>query len=146
MSELKEALKGWRDEDPRFVAASLLGIATFIILSILLYKSQKRKKKLKQQAIDNNTVIEAKLISRHRRHDSDSYSGTYRYTVNGKTKEYSIDSEFNVPDTIKLYPKNSSITKFFSDYDRTSNAGIAFNALAAIAVHVIVLLVTRYPS
>ncbi|MDO4944769.1 MAG: hypothetical protein Q4E74_06160 [Ruminococcus sp.] len=147
MNELKENfIKGWLEEEPRIVAASLLGILTFVILSVLLYKSEKRKKALKQQAIENKTAIQARIISSHRTHDSEtetSYYGTYRYTLNGKDKEYSIHSNYPVPNIIYLYPKNSSATKFFSDYDRTVNAAIAFNVLASIAVHVFVLLIIK---
>ena len=142
--------EGWLDEDPRIVAASLLGIFTFIILNILLYKSEKRKKNLKQQSIENNTAIEGRVVDHGKLNDSDDskrtyyYYGTYEYTVNGKIKKYRIHSESRVPNTIKLYPKNSSMTKFFSDYDKLANAAIAFNALAAIAVCIFTLLLTGY--
>lgn len=139
--------EGWLDEDPRIVAASLLGIFTFVILNILLYKSEKRKKKLKQQSIENNTAIEGKVLKHGRFRDSErtwTYYGTYEYTVNGKIKKYRIHSQCHVPNTIKLYPKNSSMTKFFSDYDKLANAAIAFNAIAAIAVCIFTLLLTGY--
>ncbi len=147
MSELTDNLKGWLDEDPRVVAATLLGIFTFVILSIMLHKEEKRKKALKQQAIENNTVVSAYMVSHYRSHDSESnttyYHGTYRYTLNGKSKKYSIYSEYGLPDVISLYPKNIKGTKFFSEYDRNVHAGIAFNVLAAIAVCVFTLIITR---
>lgn len=146
MNELKENFtKGWLNDDPGDIAATLLGIFTFVFLCIMLRKSEKRKKILKQQAIENNTAIEARIVSRHRNYDSESDAsdfGVYRYTLNGKIKEYTINS-IQLPDTIKLYPKNSAGTKVFSDYDRTVHAGIAFNVLAAIAVHVLTLWITR---
>ncbi|MCI7803784.1 MAG: hypothetical protein MR503_01735 [Oscillospiraceae bacterium] len=151
MTELKENFKkGWLDEDPRLLTAVLLGIGVFIVLNVLLYKSGKRRKQLKQQAIENKTAIEAVLVYRHRKHSGHgtesvtNYYGRYRYTVNGSEKEYSIDTECSLPDRIMLYPKNSSETRFFSDYDRTSNAGVALNALAAIAVCVLTLWITGY--
>ena len=42
MTDLIDKFKeGWLDEDPRVVFAVLAGIATFIILNILLGKSKK---------------------------------------------------------------------------------------------------------
>ena len=58
MTDLIDNFKeGWLDEDPRVVFAVLAGIATFIILNILLSKSKKKLLRLKQKPIDNNTVI-----------------------------------------------------------------------------------------
>ncbi|MGN0613225.1 MAG: hypothetical protein ACI4JB_04925 [Porcipelethomonas sp.] len=142
-------VNGWLKEDPRIVIASLLGILTVISLFIALRYHCKKIKKLKQTAIKNGTVITAVLKSKYHYHGRDrkqSYSGRYKYTVDGIEREYSIRIENPVPDTIELYPKNSRMTKFFSDYDRTSNADAAFNILAGIAVCVITLLATGYIS
>lgn len=145
MSDLAEAFKkGWLEEDPGVVAAALLGIFTFVLLNILFSKYKKRRKLLKQQAIQNNTAIEARIISRYLDNDRKYYHGRYRYVVNGEAKEYSIFSEYEVPDTIMLYPKNSSMVRFFSDYDRINGAAIAFNVLAAIAVCVLTLIAAKY--
>ncbi|MCM1226072.1 MAG: hypothetical protein NC320_01445 [Clostridium sp.] len=151
MSDLKEAFKkGWLEEDPRIVAAGLLGIFTFIFLNVLLYRSEKRKKRIIKQSLENNTAIEGKLVKHRRHRDSKSndyeYYGTYEYSVNGTVKKYRIRSVNHVPDTIKLYFKNHSMTRVFSEYDTITGAAIAFNALAAIAVCIAALLVTGYWS
>ncbi|MDE6763943.1 MAG: hypothetical protein K2J73_09720 [Oscillospiraceae bacterium] len=118
--------------------AGYLGIAVFVILNVLLYKSEKRKKKLKHQSEENNTFITARLISSYKQYDRDSneseYHGDYEYTVNGKTKIYRTYSINPLPDTIKMYPQNREGTKFFSDYGHDKvGAAIALNGLAAIA-------------
>lgn len=114
-----------------------IGIAVFVILNVLLYRSEKRKKKFKQQAEENNTFITARRVRGYRIHDSDGggdeFHGDYEYTVNGKTKTCRIFSEYSLPDTMKMYPKNSEGTKFFPEYDGTAGWAIAFNGLAAIA-------------
>ena len=137
---------GWLKEDPRVTAGVLLGIAVFITLNILLSRSKKNLKMLKQQAVDNNAVINAKICYRHRKRNTDDlkYYGRYKYTVNGKEKEYSVYSNYPLPDTIELYPRNKSRTKFFSAYDERSNAAIAANCLAGIAVCFLVLFITGY--
>lgn len=148
MSELIDNFKkGWLDADPRLTAATLLGIFTFVILTVLLHKSEKRRKELKKNAVERSTAITAERISRHNNHGSGTglqYSGTYRYTVNGAEHEYRISSDRPVPQTITLYPKGDGSDRFFSDYDRTINAGMSFNVLAGIAVCVGTLLLTGY--
>lgn len=43
MTDLIDKFKeGWLDEDPRMIFAVLAGIATFIILNVLLSKSKKK--------------------------------------------------------------------------------------------------------
>lgn len=151
MADLKKAFKeGWLDEDPRIIAAVLLGFLTFIFLNALLYKSEKRKKQIIQQAFENNTAIEGRLVKHRRYRDfkrkDHEYYGTYEYSVNGTVKKYRIHSINHLPNTIKLYFKNHSMTKVFSEYDNIKGAAIAFNALAAIAVCIATLLVTGYLS
>ena len=118
--------------------AGYLGIAVFVILNVLLYRSEKQKKKLKQQSEENNTFITARLISSYKQYDRDSneseYHGEYEYTVNGKIKKYRTYSINPLPVTIKMYPQNREGTKFFSDYGHDKvGAAIALNGLAAIA-------------
>lgn len=151
MTDLKKAFKeGWLEEDPRIVAAALLGIFTFIFLNVLLYKSEKRKKRIIQQARENDTAIEGRLIkhgSSYRDLDRGReryYYGTYEYTVNGAVKKYRIHSKNHLPNTIKLYPKNDSMTKFFSDYDNVTGAAVSLNGVAAIAVCILTLWITEY--
>jgi len=140
--------KGWLDEDPRLVTAVLLAIAVFIILSILLGMHNKKLAKLKDKAVKNEYTVEAVIKKRYHSHQNDKlpYSGWYAYSVDGETKEYSIKSHSPLPDSILLYPKNKSMTKFFSDYDRTSNAAIPFNAIVSIAVCILTLWITGYFS
>ena len=148
MNEIIESFKkGWLDEDPRLVAAILLAIAVFIILNILLYRHSKKMNKRKNDAVAKGNVVTAKL--RNCYHDRNSkrntsYSSWYTYTVNGQTGEYHINTNCKSPDTIELYPKNQEMTKFFSDYDRTTNAAIPFNAVAAIAVCFFTLWISGY--
>lgn len=148
MNELIEKFKeGWLDEDPRVVFAVLSGIAVFIILNILLSKSKKKLKMLKQQAIDNKTVIIANIKSRYHNRDSKSryeYSGRYRYYVNGKEKEYAAMSTYPLPDTLELYPKNSKGTKVFSDFDEEEGFGVSADGVAGIAVCIFILFITGY--
>lgn len=151
MSDLKESFKkGWLEEDPRIISACLLGILTFIVLNILLHRSEKRKKQIMKRAIESNTAIEGKLVKhgRYRDHEKKEYDyyGIYEYSVNGTIKKYEIRSEFHLPDTIKLYPKNRSMTRFFSAYDETTRAAIGFNGLASIAVCIVTLMLTGYFS
>lgn len=150
MNEIIENFKkGWLDEDPRLVCATLLAIAVFVTLSILLGRHSKKLKKLKTSAIENNSVVKATLTYQHYSYnDNDDlpYSGRYTYTVNGKKKKYHINSDLPIPDTLDLYPKNKSKTKFFSDYDRTTNAAIPFNAIVSVAVLIFTLWVTGYIS
>lgn len=150
MSDLKEAFeKGWLNEDPRLTVAVLSGQFTFVILSILLYKSVKNRKRIKQDSVENGTAVEAKIVSRSTNFNSESeqiYYGTYKYQINGKTKEYRINAKIPIPDVILLYPKNKKGTRFFSDYDDIVGAAIAFNAIASIALCVFILLITRYPA
>lgn len=140
--------KGWLDEDPRLVTAVLLAIAVFIILSILLGKHNKKLTKLKDEAVKNGYTVKAVIKKRYLSHQNDKlpYSGWYVYSVNGETKEYSVKSHSPLPDSILLYPKNKSMTKFFSDYDRTSNAAIPLNAVVAVAVCIFTLWITGYFS
>ena len=148
MDNLIETFKeGWLDEDPRVVFAVLSGIVVFIILNILLGKSKKKLKKLKRQAIDNKTVINAAIKSRYHNRDSKSryeYSGRYRYYVNGKEKEYAAMSTCPLPDTLELYPKNSRGTKVFSEFDEEEGFGVSANAIAGIAVCIFIMYVTGY--
>lgn len=120
-----------------------IGIAVFVVLNVLLYRYERRKKILKRQSEENNTFIIAHLIHSHDYcdHDSEShereYYGKYKYTVNGKTKTYSTRSRYPLPDTIKMYPKNREGTKFFSDYARYRVYGVVtLNGIAAIAAGV----------
>lgn len=112
MEKIIETFKeGWLEEDPRLVFAVLSAIAVFIILNILHSKYQKNLHKLKQQAIDDKTVIIAKIKSRFRDLDSKSrfhYRGRYRYFANGKEEEYVASDSVPLPDTLELYPKNGS--------------------------------------
>lgn len=148
MSDIKEAFeKGWLDEDTGSTVAVLAGVFTFIILSVLLYKSVKNRKRIKQESVENGTAIEAKIVSRSTSFNSKSeqiYYGEYKYQLNGKTKKYRIDSKIPVPDVILLYPKNKKGTRFFSDYDDIVGAAIAFNAIVSIALCVLILVITRY--
>lgn len=150
MSDLKESFeKGWLNEDPRMVAATLSGMFTFVILSILLFKSEKNKKSIKRNSVENGTAVEAKIVSRSSNFNSESeriYYGEYKYRINGKTKRYRIESVNPIPDTILLYPKNKKGTRFFSDYDDIVSAAIAFNVIASIAICVFILWVTGYPA
>ena len=129
--------------------AGYLGLAVFVVLNVLLYRSEKRKKILKQQSEENNTFITAHLISSYKQYDSDTheseYHGDYEYTVNGKTKIYRTYSVHPLPDTIKMYPQNREGTKFFSDYGHDKvGAAIAFNGLAAIAAGAVTYLLAIY--
>ena len=148
MEKLIETFKeGWLEEDPRLVFAVLSAIAVFIILNILHSKYQKNLHKLKQQAIDDKTVIIAKINSRFRDLDSKSrfhYRGRYRYFVNGKEEEYVASDSVPLPDTLELYPKNSTGTKVFSDYDFYEGYAFAINAIASFAVLMFILFATGY--
>ncbi len=150
MDNLIETFKeGWLDEDPRLVCAVLLAIAVFITLSILLGRRTKKMQKLKNNAIKNGTVIKGKLTYHHfNRYDKNNtpHYGRYTYTVNGKTKEYPVRSNMPLTDNIDLYPKNKSMTRFFSDFDRTTNAAIPFNAIVSVAVCILTLWITDYIS
>ncbi len=150
MENLIETFKeGWLEEDPRLVIAVLAGIAVFVILNILLGRSKKNLQKLKQQAIDDKTVIVAKIKSRHHDRHTKSrleYSGRYRYIIDGKEKEYVAKSSNPLPDTLELYPKNSEGTKIFSEYDEREGFGVSANAVAGIAVCILILLITGYIS
>ncbi|MDE6591435.1 MAG: hypothetical protein K2K57_00015 [Oscillospiraceae bacterium] len=97
------------------------------------------KKILRRQAEERGTFITAHLTSSYKHRDSDTheyeYHGEYQYEVNGKTKKYRTYSAGHLPSSIRMYPKNSAGTKFFSDYDgKKVNAAIGFNGLAGIAV------------
>ncbi|MBE6846469.1 MAG: hypothetical protein E7508_12410 [Ruminococcus sp.] len=148
MNELIESFKkGWLDEDPRLVTAILLGIAVFIVLNVLCCRHSKKRNKRKTDAAAKGNVVTAKLRSCYHDRDSKrntSYSAWYTYTVKGQTKEYHINTDCKSPDTIELYPKNEEMSKFFSDYDRTTNAAIPFNALVAAAVCFFTLWVSGY--
>ncbi|MBQ3567014.1 MAG: hypothetical protein IJA12_07535 [Oscillospiraceae bacterium] len=146
---IKTFKEGWLDEDPRIVCAVLLAIGVFVTLSILLGRRTKKKNKLKDNAIKNGTVIQGRLTYHYTDRDNKDntrYYGRYAYTVNGEKKEYSVNSNIPLPDTIELYPKNSMATKFFSDYDRTTNAAIPLNAIISVAVLIFTLCVTGYFS
>ncbi|MBQ8878625.1 MAG: hypothetical protein IJ029_07835, partial [Lachnospiraceae bacterium] len=122
-------------------------IAVFVILNILHGKSKKNLQKLKQQAIENQTVIVAKIKSRHHdRHTKSEleYSGRYTYTVNGKEKEYAVHSANPLADTLELYPKNSAGTKYFSAYDERQGFGFSANFIAGVAVCILILFITGY--
>ena len=140
--------KGWLDEDPRVVFAVLAGIATFIILNVLLSKSKKKLLKLKQEAIDSNTVLTGRLRSSYHDRDTKShndYRGRYTYqTPDGDEREYVVSLSFPPPDKLELYPKNISATKVFSDYDEREGFGVSANAIAGILVSVLLLFITRY--
>lgn len=148
MSDLKEAFeKGWSAENIGSTVAGLAGLLTFVILNVLLYRSVKNRKRIKQKSAGNGTAIEAKIVSRSTSFNSKSeqiYYGEYTYQLNGKTKKYRIDAKIPVPDVILLYPKNKNGTRFFSDYDDIVGAAIAFNAIVSIALCVLVLVITRY--
>ncbi len=94
---------------------------------------------MRRQAEERGTFITAHLTSSYKHRDSDTheyeYHGEYQYEVNGKTKKYRTYSAGHLPSSIRMYPKNSAGTKFFSDYDgKKVNAAIGFNGLAGIAV------------
>ncbi|MBQ8571953.1 MAG: hypothetical protein IJ451_00635 [Ruminococcus sp.] len=148
MQELIDAFKeGWLEEDPRVVIAVLTSIAVFIALNILHSKYQKNLQKLKQQAINDKTIITAQIKSRYHSHQTKSrfeYKGRYRYIVNGKEKEYAASDSAPLPDTLELYPKNSTGSRVFSDYDFYEGNAFAVNAIASIAVLVAILFLTGY--
>ncbi len=151
LNNLVETFKeGWLDEDPRVVFAVLSGIAVFIFLNILHSRYQKNLQKLKQKAIDDNTVIIARIKSRYRdlvdARSEYNYTGRYRYVVNGEEKKYSVKSSNPLPDTLELYPKNKKGTRVFSDFDYNKGFGFGFtfNALVGIAVLIFILFITGY--
>lgn len=130
--------------------AAYLGIFIFVVLNILLYRSEKHKKTLKKQAEENGTYVTAHLSEgfRHReRGDGESYCyGEYKYTANGKEKTYRVHfrNMTFAPDTIRLYPKNREETRFFSDHDNTTAAAIGFNGLAAIAAGILSYMLMQH--
>ena len=149
MTDLIDKFKeGWLDEDPRVVFAVLAGIATFIILNILLGKSKKKLSGLKQEAIDNNTVLTGRLKSSYhnrRTKSNNDYRGRYTYqTPDGDEREYVVSLSFPPPDKLELYPKNISATKVFSDYDERKGFGVSANAIAGILVCILMLFMTGY--
>ena len=150
MDSLTEKFKeGWLDEDPRLICAVLIAIALFITLSILLGRRTKKRQKLKDNAINNGTVIKGTLTYHYYdrdKKDTTPHYGQYTYTVNGEQKKYPVHSDMPLPDTIDLYPKNKSMTRFFSDYDRTTNAAIPLNAIISVAVCILILWLTGYFS
>lgn len=124
-------------------------IAVFIILNILHSKYQKNLHKLKQQAIDDKTVIIARIKSRRHNRNSKSrfeYRGRYRYTINGEEKEYVASDTVPLPDTLELYPRGSTGTKVFSDYDFYEGSAFAINAIASFALLMFILFATGYFS
>ncbi len=146
---IKTFKEGWLDEDPRLVCAVLLAIGVFVTLSILLGRHTRKKNKLKSNAIKNGAVIQGRLCYHYTDRDNKDntrYYGRYAYAVNGERKEYPVNSSMPLPDTIDLYPKNNSATKFFSDYDRTTNAAIPFNVIVSVAVLIFTLWITGYFS
>ena len=72
------------------------------------------------------------------------YRGRYRYVVNGKEKEYTASDSIPLPDTLELYPKSRDGEKVFSDYDFREGYGFAVNALAGIALCILILWITGY--
>lgn len=148
MDVLIEKFKeGWLNEDPRLVFAVLTGIAVFILLNILHSKSKKKLQKLKGQAIKEKSVINASIKKRyHSRRTNSQYDhrGWYRYVINGEEKEYTACDSAPLPDALQLYPKNSTGTKVFSDYDFREGFGFSANAIAGIGVCIFILFITGY--
>ena len=149
MTDLIDKFKeGWLDEDPRVVFAVLAGIATFIILNILLGKSKKKPSRLKQEAIDNNTVLTGRLKSSYhnrRTKSHNDYRGRYTYqTPDGDEREYVVSLPFPPPDKLELYPKSSSSRKVFSIYYENEGFGVSANAIAGILVCILLLFITGY--
>ena len=145
MTDLIDKFKeGWLDEDPRVVFAVLAGIATFIILNVLLSKSKKKLLRLKQEAIDNNTVLTGRLKSSYHDRDTKSHNDYRGRYTDGDEREYVVSLSFPPPDKLELYPKNISATKVFSDYDEREGFGVSANAIAGILVFVLLLFITGY--
>lgn len=147
MTGLMETFEqSWLYENAALLSG-LSGLFTFVILSILLFKSVKNRKRIKQESVENGTAIKAKIVKRSSNYNSKSeriYYGEYKYQINGITREYRTDSKNPLPDVILLYPKNKKGTRFFSDYDDIVGAAIAFNVIASIAVGVFIFWIIGY--
>lgn len=144
-------LSGWTDEDPRVILATVLGIFVAVVLMVISHRREVKRKEQKQTAIQLGNVITAKRVKVWKSwkttdsgREETYYNGTYEYTVNGKTKRYSIGNKMSVPLTdLYLYYVDSP-KKVFSDYD--TRWGFSIAVLLGIATCILTLLLTGYIS
>ncbi|MDE6591436.1 MAG: hypothetical protein K2K57_00020 [Oscillospiraceae bacterium] len=109
------------------------------MLTALYFRSKKRKKEIIRQSEERGTFIVAHLIKKEYMRRHMEYRCIYGYSVNGKTRDHLILLRGQPPEELKLYPKNSAGTAFFSDFDSEG-----WIAAPLIGLSFIILLVWNY--
>ena len=118
-----ELLKDMPKEQLRVIckAVGIIGpCSVFVIPAMLIalyFKSKKRKKEIIRQSEERGTFIVAHLIKKEYMRRHREYRCIYEYSVNGKNRDHLILLRGQPPEELKLYPKNSAGTAFFSEFD-----------------------------
>lgn len=129
-------------DDLRIILSVGLGIVIAITGCIRTRLIIKRREQQKKKAIETGDIIKAGIVKTWRDSDDDTYHGVYEYTINGKTKRYSVSGGYGTPCSyLNLYYDDVS-KKVFSDYDRPQ-LGYNFSILLGIIAGVAVMFFTN---